>query len=112
MRSTMQDAPLLISDIVRHGEWLYAEKKVFTVDPRRRARGQLHQVSKRAEQLAAALARLGVGRGDRVGTFMWNNQAHLEAYLPCRAWAPSCTPSTSGSSPTSSPTSSTTPRTA
>ena len=28
---------------------------------------------------------MGVGEGDRVGTFMWNNQTHLEAYLamPC-----------------------------
>ncbi len=34
---------------------------------------------------AAALTRLGVQQGDRVGTFMWNNQTHLEAYLavPC-----------------------------
>jgi fatty-acyl-CoA synthase len=37
------------------------------------------------ERLAAALARLGIGEGDRVGTFAWNNQEHLEAYLaiPC-----------------------------
>ena len=39
----------------------------------------------RADQLAAALTRLGIKQGDRVGTFMWNNQTHLEAYLavPC-----------------------------
>ncbi len=43
------------------------------------------QVADRADQLAAALTRLGVEQGDRVGTFMWNNQTHLEAYLavPC-----------------------------
>lgn len=35
----------------------------------------------RADQLAAALARLGVAEGDRVGTFMWNNHRHMEAYL-------------------------------
>ncbi|MDE3064527.1 MAG: long-chain fatty acid--CoA ligase [Acidobacteriota bacterium] len=85
MDSTMMDAPLLISDIVRHGEWLYADKKVITVTPEGYEEANFFQVSKRAEQLAAALERLGVGRGDRVGTFMWNNQAHLEAYLavPC-----------------------------
>ena len=35
----------------------------------------------RAEKLAKALQRLGVKDGDRVGTFCWNNQGHLEAYL-------------------------------
>ena len=34
-----------------------------------------------AEKLAAALKRLGIRPGDRVGTFCWNNQEHLEAYL-------------------------------
>ncbi len=63
MRSTMQDAPLLISGIVRHGEWLYADKKVITVTPDGVREATFYQVSKRAEQLAAALAHLGVGRG-------------------------------------------------
>ena len=35
----------------------------------------------RAERLASALGRLGVGDSDRVGTFVWNDQDHLEAYL-------------------------------
>ena len=38
-------------------------------------------MAERAERLARALRRLGVGDGDRVGTFAWNNQEHLEAYL-------------------------------
>ena len=38
-------------------------------------------MAERAEKLAAALTRLGVQQGDRVGTFCWNNQGHLEAYL-------------------------------
>jgi fatty-acyl-CoA synthase len=38
-------------------------------------------VAGRAERLASALKRLGVGNGDRVGTFAWNDQEHLEAYL-------------------------------
>ena len=85
MQSTMQEAPLLISDIVRHGEWIYADKKILTVTPDGVNEATFHQVSKRAEQLAAALANLGVKAGDRVGTFMWNNQTHMEAYVavPC-----------------------------
>ena len=38
-------------------------------------------MAERSERLAKALGRLGVGDGDRVGTFLWNNQTHLEAYL-------------------------------
>jgi len=81
MDSTMQDGPLLISDIVRHGEWLYADKKILTVTPDGVDEATFVQVARRAEQLAAALTRLGIARGDRVATFMWNNQTHMEAYL-------------------------------
>jgi fatty-acyl-CoA synthase len=81
MKSTMQDAPMLISGIIRHGEYVYADKKIFTVTPDGVEESTFFQTSKRAEQLAAALTKLGVKRGDRVATFMWNNQAHVEAYL-------------------------------
>jgi fatty-acyl-CoA synthase len=39
----------------------------------------------RVDRLAHVLATLGVERGDRVGTFAWNNQRHLECYfaIPC-----------------------------
>ncbi len=81
----MQDAPLLISGIIRHGEYVYAEKKVLTVTPDGVEEATFYQISKRAEQLAAALTKLGVQPGDRVATFMWNNQAHMEVYVavPC-----------------------------
>jgi fatty-acyl-CoA synthase len=81
----MQDAPLLISNMIRHGQWIYSEKKILTVTPDGVNEATFSQVALRAEQLAAALRRLGVEFGDRVGTFMWNNQAHMEAYIavPC-----------------------------
>ena len=81
MQSTMQESPLLISGIIRHGEFVYADKKIFTVTPDGVEEATFFQVSKRAEQLAAALVELGIGPGDRVATFMWNNQAHMEAYF-------------------------------
>jgi len=39
----------------------------------------------RIDRLARALASLGIARGDRVGTFAWNTQRHVECYLaiPC-----------------------------
>jgi fatty-acyl-CoA synthase len=83
MLSTMQDGPLLVSGILRHGQQVYGESLVRTiVNPEGDSvDGTFGEVAERAEQLAKALARLGIGDSDRVGTFLWNNQAHLEAYL-------------------------------
>jgi fatty-acyl-CoA synthase len=77
----MQDGPLLVSGILRHGQRVYGSSEVITVEPSGDRRSTFAAVATRAEQLAAALRRLGVEDGDRVGTFAWNNQAHLEAYL-------------------------------
>jgi len=81
MRSTMQDAPLLVSGLVRHGQWIHHNSEVVTVEADGYRTATFAAVADRAEQLAKALARLGVERGDRVGTFCWNNQGHLEAYF-------------------------------
>ena len=56
MLSTMQDTPLLIRGIIRHGEDVYSEKKIFTVTAEGVDEATFYRVSKRAEQLAAALA--------------------------------------------------------
>jgi fatty-acyl-CoA synthase len=77
----MQDGPLLISGILRHGQQVYPDSKIITVEAEGYRTSSFTEVGGRAERLAKALARLGVGRGDRVGTFCWNNQAHMEAYL-------------------------------
>src|SRR5580658_9335272 len=81
MLSTMQDGPLLISGILRHGQAVYGDSEVITVGPTGDRLATFTQVAGRADRLAAALGRLGVGDGDRVGTFAWNDQEHLEAYL-------------------------------
>ncbi|MEE3062435.1 MAG: long-chain fatty acid--CoA ligase [Actinomycetota bacterium] len=49
------------------------------------SRASYGEVARRADKLAAALQQLGVSPGDRVATFAWNTQQHLEAYLavPC-----------------------------
>jgi fatty-acyl-CoA synthase len=48
-------------------------------------RATFGDVSERIDRLARALGRLGVESGDRVATFAWNNQRHLELYfaIPC-----------------------------
>lgn len=85
MLSTMQDRPLAITEILRHGATIYADSEVVTFAGDSSRRATFSEVERRARRLAAALTRLGVGPGDRVGTFMWNDQEHLEAYfaVPC-----------------------------
>src|SRR5580693_6598910 len=85
MKSTMQDAPLLISVILRHGQQVHGTSTVITVEAGGHRSATFNEVATRAEQLARALQRLGVQDGDRVATLCWNNQGHLEAYLavPC-----------------------------
>src|ERR1700751_1968769 len=85
MESTMQDAPLLIRDILRHGQQVHGDSSVITIEEGGHRTATFSEAAMRAEKLAAAPTRLGVERGDRVGTFCWNNQGHLEASLaiPC-----------------------------
>jgi fatty-acyl-CoA synthase len=79
--STMMDRPLLISDLFEHGRRLYANSRVITVGEGGDRISTYAEVGDRTEQLAKALITLGVEREDRVGTFCWNSQEHLEAYF-------------------------------
>jgi fatty-acyl-CoA synthase len=81
MRSTMMDFPLTIQHIFEHGRTLYGDSEVVTCEADGARRIEFSALADRAEQLAAALRRLGVGPGDRVATFGWNNQEHQEAYF-------------------------------
>jgi acyl-CoA synthetase (AMP-forming)/AMP-acid ligase II len=81
MLSTMQDFPLTITHVFRHGRSVFGESEVVTFEGESCRRATFAQVAERADRLASALRRLGIREGDRVGTFAWNTQEHLEAYL-------------------------------
>ncbi len=81
MRSTMPDFPLTIGHIFEHGRANYADSLVVTADAEGARQISFADLAERAERLAAALRRLGVRQGDRVGTFCWNTQEHQEAYF-------------------------------
>ena len=81
VQSTMQEAPLLLSDVLEHGRRVYASSRVLTFEGDGHREATYGEVGDRAVRLANALAGLGVQQGDRVGTFLWNTQEHLEAYL-------------------------------
>jgi fatty-acyl-CoA synthase len=81
MHSTMQERPLLVRDILLHGEQVHGSSEVVTFEGNGFRRASFTQIADRTRKLAAALARLGVARGDRVATFCLNHQEHVEAYL-------------------------------
>jgi fatty-acyl-CoA synthase len=85
MKSTMQDFPLTLTGILRHGTGWNSSRRVTTATPGGYRDISYGELGTRVAQLAHGLRQLGVSAGDRVATFMWNNQEHLEAYFaaPC-----------------------------
>jgi fatty-acyl-CoA synthase len=81
IRSTMQDFQLTIGTIMRHGARVYGGSECVTWTGAGARRTSYAEVARNAGRLAGALARLGIGPGDPVGTFCWNNTEHLEAYF-------------------------------
>ncbi|WP_182359934.1 long-chain fatty acid--CoA ligase [Tomitella gaofuii] len=81
MLSTMQEAPLSIAQLLRYGSTVHSEAQVITWTDEGPRSASYAEVGRRCARLAHALRGLGVTGDQRVGTFMWNNQEHLEAYL-------------------------------
>ena len=82
MDGLMMDYPLTVPQLLDRAARYFPEVEVVSRRPDRSlARSSYGEVWRRANQLAGGLARLGVGRGDRVATLSWNNAHHLEAYF-------------------------------
>src|SRR5271163_2019597 len=75
------DIPLTIASIMRYGTSVFGDQEVVTCTEDGVRRRTYAEAGRRAARLANALRRLGVDADQRVGTFMWNNAEHLEAYL-------------------------------
>lgn len=81
MQGLMMDSQLLISAILKHADRNFGDQEIVSVT----ADNPLHRYTykdcfRRARQLANALRRLGLERGDRVATMAWNDYRHLETY--------------------------------
>jgi fatty-acyl-CoA synthase len=85
MDSTMQDFPLTVTGILRHGTQWHADRKVLTATRDGYREITYRELGERVARLAHGLRGIGIGGDQRVATFMWNNQEHLEAYfaIPC-----------------------------
>ncbi|BBX72357.1 long-chain fatty acid--CoA ligase [Mycobacterium shinjukuense] len=85
MYGTMQEFPLTVTAIMRHGCGVHGLRTVTTATGDGYRQTSYRELGERAAQLANALRRLGVAGDQRVATFMWNNAEHLASYLavPC-----------------------------
>ncbi|OBA80637.1 long-chain fatty acid--CoA ligase [Mycobacterium sp. 1164966.3] len=81
MYSTMQEFPLTLAAVMRHGCSVHGARTVTTDTGDGYRKTTYREVGQQAAQLANALRRIGVSGDQRVATFMWNNAEHLVAYL-------------------------------
>ena len=81
MHRTMQESPLTITAILRHGTTVHRDGRVTTAQSDDVRITSYADLGERVERLAAALQRLGIRRDERVATFGWNNQEHVEGYF-------------------------------
>ena len=82
----MMKFPLTLAPIFERAGKLFPQSEIVSRLPDK----SLHRCTyadftRRARALGGALQRMGLKRGDRVATLMWNHYAHLEAYfaIPC-----------------------------
>ena len=73
--------PLLISGILERARTIFPDKEIITRVGDGVHRCTYRDLAARVARLCNALAGLGVGEGDRVGTFAWNTYRHLESYF-------------------------------
>ena len=81
MTGLMMDYPLTLTHFFERSRRLFTKKQLATRVPG----GPLFRYTSgefadRVCRLAGALEGLGIGRGERVGTFAWNSHRHLELY--------------------------------
>jgi fatty-acyl-CoA synthase len=79
------DFPLTLHHPLHRMRLVHPGAEVVTLTDHGTVRASFGQVVERVDRLARVLLQLGVKQGDRVGTFAWNNQRHLELYMavPC-----------------------------
>ena len=75
------DFPLTLAHVRQRMRTVNAGAEVVTLGNDGKRRASYGEVISRVDRLAAALKGLGIEQGDRVATFAWNSQEHLECYV-------------------------------
>ncbi|MGY2063654.1 AMP-binding protein, partial [Nocardia gipuzkoensis] len=81
MWSTMQDEQLSLATLLRYAATFQGDSTVSTWTGDGVRTMTYRELGAESARLAHALRGLGVGEGDRVATFMWNNNEHTVVYM-------------------------------
>ena len=81
MLSTMMHTPLGVKTLFDFGARHFASSRVGEYDGDTIQWHSYADITTQAAKLANALTHLGIGNGERVGTFLWNSAVHLSLYL-------------------------------
>lgn len=77
----MMNVPLRVTAMMEHAETFFPKKTVVS----RTASGirtfTYREIANRTRRLSSSLKKLGVEKGDKIGTLAWNHHRHLEAYF-------------------------------
>lgn len=77
----MMNTPLTLRHMFEYAETYFPSAEIIARGQDRINRFTYHEYAQRTRRLSESLATLGIGIGDRVGTFLWNDNVHLEAYF-------------------------------
>ncbi len=82
MRGLMMDFPLTMPALLERAGTIFGDAEIVARMPdRTTARSTWGDLYRRSRRLANALTGLGLRRGDRVATLLWNHTTHMEAYF-------------------------------
>lgn len=82
IQSTMMAYPLTLTHVLERTGQLFGRVEIVSrMQDKTLHRQTYADFYRRSRQLAQALQKAGLQRGDRVATLMWNHYAHLEAYF-------------------------------
>src|SRR5690348_8714102 len=82
MRGTMMESPLLVPALLDRAARYFPDVEVVSRQPDKSLhRTTWRDVHRRSRALADSFAKLGLRKGDRVATLMWNHARHLETYF-------------------------------
>ncbi|RHW29118.1 fatty acid--CoA ligase [Nocardioides immobilis] len=81
MLGTMQDEQLSLATLLKYAADFQGDRTVSTWTGDGVRTQTFRELGSDAARLANALRGLGIGEGDRVATFMWNNNEHMIAYI-------------------------------